>query len=586
MVELSEQAQPMFCSVTLDILHQRAEQLLDIYNSHIDALFPLSAIFSSIITASNTIQLSASLWNKQSQVIIISSYYGLVRVLNEVANYLEQMGVCAHLDPLDFPFIEDIPSIMNKYHQIALTLGAPCFLYDSIYLSCTSNTPYPTPIEPFYKRVLSHIRSYLYPVRSYLQRNIISTYKRQCLELILSKIISATSSYGAPYHILVILATVSASSLSAKSTIFLWSQSIQQPNHSSALLIIPAPVSRREAIAPNSQVIKVAGYLPPINFKKHDETLTFTDLKHSRSGFRFFRRKLVSSWHVVSPSHTGVLLPFTQKCGDISSWSSIAKNTRIYGAPMVKTSRINTLRINASRRKRLKQHKVYRNPFFSFKQASKPISTLSSQRRVNYEATRSRNIFNANSGNFFCCHMSPGEYDAQLPFQTRIPLALSQCSKPLLRVKKQFTPGLSLSSSGQRVYTFTVQLRLPDDLDSSLSIYISKVSLHFSGACGAVLAHDSSEPLSIPCTCELPVGKFIANKDGCTEYGLYSLHTQRIEWQPSSVKRYNGNTTSCVSLKAQYCSNDVAEAPIYPVVDVFIDSNVIPDVVYVTNIVP
>lgn len=587
MAELPGQAPPLLCPTILDMLRQRAESLLDIYRAHAEALFPLSAILLSAVTASNALRSSASLWNKQSQGAVISSYHGLVRVLNDIANYLEQMGVCAHMEPLVIPFLENTSFIAHEFHEITLALNAPCFLYNGMYSSNTLCKPHHTPAEPLYKRFLSYFGPYLHSTRPSLSReSIISAYKRQCLELILSETISTTSKHEAPYHVLVILATVSASSLNARSTIFLYSPSTQSPNRDSALLIIPGPIPRREVIAPNLQIVKITGQIPPVDFKQHAETLSFIDTRHTRPNIKIFSRKRAISWQVVSPSHTGVLLPFMQVCSNIRSWTSIAKAVRIYSSSVQKKSLMHMLRLHTDSQRRLKQHKPQQTPSFSFKRVPRQTSLFTSRGSIFLEAIRIKKALSANCGSLFCCRMSPGEYNAQLPFQVRIPLALSQHSTPLLRVKKQFTPSLAPSSLGIRMYTFTVQLRLPDDLDSRCTMYISKISLHFSGASGAVSVHGSPEPLSIPCSCELPVGKFITNRESSTEYGLYSLHTQKIEWQPSSIKRYSNNITSCVSLSIQYYSNYISEAVVYPVVDVSIDSSAIPDVVYITDIIP
>ncbi|EFO65434.1 Hypothetical protein GLP15_2498 [Giardia lamblia P15] len=580
MADLTRLAQPSLHSSSLDLLRQRAEHCFNIYHAHAKMLFPLSAILLSSITRSSALHSSSSLWSTQSQGAISSSYYGLIRVLNEVANYLEQMEACDHMEPLEFPSVKDSPSPTNQFHEVALALCAPCFLYDNLHSSYTLQSSLSMSAEPFYKRILSHIYPSLSsPPPLQVQKSVITAHKKYCLELILSEIINATSQCKVPGQVLVILATVSASSLSAKSVVFLSTTHLS--DHTSTLLIIPGPIARKEIVVPNLQVVKATGQLPPVNIQQYAETLSFTTVE---STFGFFSRNKPVTWQVISPSHTGVLLPFMQKCDGLHSWGSIAKTIRAYNLPAIKNSLKSTSCMRNSKAWRVKLQKTKRSPSFSFKPMPSQKRFLPSYRSVSAKAVQAKKTLGANRGSLFCCHMSPGEYDSQLPFQTRIPLALTQHSTPHLRVKKQFTPQLVPSSSEARVYNFTVQLRLPDNSDSMLTMYIAKVSLHFSEARGVILAPNSLESLPIPCTCELPVGKFLTNKNAYTKYGLYSLHTQKIEWRPSGIKRYSGNTTACVSLSVQYHSPDASELIAYPAVDLSIDSSVTPDVVYITDV--
>lgn len=582
MADLAKSAQPSLQSASLDLVRQRAEHCFNIYHTHAETLFPLSVILLSSITKSSAIHSSSFLWNTQSQGAVSSSYYGLVRILNEVANYLEQMEVCSHMDPLEAPSLQDSPSSTDQFHEVSLTLCAPCFLYDNLHSFYTLESPPSVSAEPFYKRIFSYIYPSLSSPRPFqIQKSVITAHKKHCLELILSEIINANSQCKASCQVLVILATVSASSLSAKSVIFLSTPHLS--DHNSTLLIIPGPVARKEIVVPNLQAVKVTGQIPPVNIQQHIETLSFTNVE---STFRLFSRNKPVAWQVISPSHTGVLLPFMQKCNGLHSWASIAENIRAYNLPVIKNALKTAARIRTSKVRRVKLQKTKRSSFFSFKSVPGQKHFLLSRRNVPSKAVQAKKTLGINRGSLFCCHMSPGEYDSQLPFQTRIPLALTQDSTPHLRVKKQFTPQLAQSTSEAGIYSFTVQLRLPDDSDPMLTVYIAKVSLHFSEAQGAVLLPNSSELLPVPCTCELPVGKFLTNKNAHTKYGLYSLHTQQIEWQPSGIKRYSGNTTACVSLNVQYHSQAMPGLTSYPTVDVSIDSSVIPDVVYITDIIP
>ncbi len=577
-----EQDQQLLHSVSMDLLHQRAEHCLNIYRAHAEVLFPLSEILLLVITKSNVLRSSAPLWNDSSQGAIVSSHYGLVRVLNEVTTYFERMGVCDHMEPLKLPSVEDTSPVTGQFHEAALALHAPCFLYDNLYLPHLSQSRRPT-MEPFYKRLLSYIfpASY-YPNSSQFQKDAILEHKKNCLRLILSNIINANLPHEPSHHILVILATVSASSFSAKSTIFL---SSTQHNHNPALLIIPGPVPRKEIIVPNLQIVRSAGQIPPVDVREHANTLLFTS---AESTLGPFSRRNTIPWQVISPSYTGILLPFMRKESGVRGWTSLTKAVHTYHSPILTKLLKNASHVLSTKRQKVSLQKTQRKPSFSFKPASSRnglfTTRFSTRRSTSAETKKFRRALNAHRGYLFCCRMSPGEYDAHTPFQTRTPLALLQHSPPYLRVKKQFAPYLANSSSEPKAYVFTVQLRLPDTFDSTSTMYIAQVSIHFSGARGTILASDSLEPLPIPCTCDLPVGKFLTNKDVCTEYGLYNLHTQQIEWQSSGIKRHSDNTTSCVSLSVQYRSQDSSEAVVYPVVEVSIDSSIVPDIVYITDV--